>query len=455
MLRKKRPIYTVYLHNQTQEMKTIANFQLSIFVILSLIVYSGHISGQVTIGSGIEPVQGALLDLKEKQTNGTANATKGLMLPRVNLTNPTDIAVGDIAGVTATNKDAHIGLIVYNVREDACAGIPKGVFVWDGSQWQSLYSESGGDNGSLGARVMSVTDTRDGDQYLAGKFGDAGWWFLEGLRYIPTDGSVVLSSSSDINTTKSYFYPEGNPENVYGNPPPTWEPRQGLLYSWAAATNGQNPSTTSNQIQVAGTDPGSEEVESVFEIPSGSGNKNGKIQGLCPCGWHVPSDREWNQLEKEIYQHAEEYSHYTLAERQTFNTAIPWDNAWEIRPAGQYPKMRPEYPPSGDGQGKAMRSQDQVPNGNLPQGMSLSAADGGFSALLTGSCNWPDRGGAIQYGAKFQVWSSSHQSIDYQGNPINSVWFREIEPAGTSGGGVTRDAASPHWLFSVRCKKDN
>lgn len=416
-----------------------------------MIVYSGRIFGQVTIGSGIEPVQGALLDLKEVQKNdGSDNSTKGMMLPRVNLTDLGKLYPMFPAGYNAVENDSHIGLIVYNVREDVCAGIPKGVFVWDGSQWQALYE---GNSSSSDVKVMLVTDPRDGYQYWAGKFGDAGWWFLESLRHMPTDGSIALSTASDVNTTKSFFYPEGKPENIYGNPPSTWEPNHGLLYSWAAATNGQNPSTTSNQGQVAGDVPGPEEVESVFEVPSGSGNKNGKVQGLCPVGWHVPSDREWNQLEKEIYQHAEEYSHYTLTERQTFNTAIPWDNAWETRAAGQYPKMRPEYP--ADGQGKAMRSQDQLPTGNLPDGMSLSAADGGFSAFLTGSANLPDRGGqAVQWGAKFQVWSSSHQSTDYLGNPIDAVWFRETEPAGSSGGGVTRDAASPHWLFSVRCKRD-
>jgi len=40
---------------------------------------------QVTIGNTEKPVEGALLQLKniDRKTNGEANSTKGLMLPRV------------------------------------------------------------------------------------------------------------------------------------------------------------------------------------------------------------------------------------------------------------------------------------------------------------------------------------------------------------------------------------
>ena len=45
----------------------------------------------------------------------------------------------------------------------------------------------------------------------------------------------------------------------------------GALYTWAAATGGQ---------------PGG-------AIPSG-------VQGICPSGWHIPSDSEWKQMEAEL-----------------------------------------------------------------------------------------------------------------------------------------------------------
>jgi len=43
----------------------------------------------------------------------------------------------------------------------------------------------------------------------------------------------------------------------------------GLLYTWAAAMNG---------------------------LASSSSNPSA-VQGICPAGWHVPSDNEWKQLE--------------------------------------------------------------------------------------------------------------------------------------------------------------
>jgi uncharacterized protein (TIGR02145 family) len=108
---------------------------LAIALILSLTGYS-----QVTIGSGIEPVGGALLDLKEKTpsdpTTDNATATKGLMLPRVNLTDLSRLSGGPdgspaITGVTENPDDhsKHTGLTVYHI------GTCLGVYVWTGSEW--------------------------------------------------------------------------------------------------------------------------------------------------------------------------------------------------------------------------------------------------------------------------------------------------------------------------------
>ncbi|MBD8388169.1 FISUMP domain-containing protein [Dysgonomonas sp. BGC7] len=439
-------------------METTVNFQLTvIFVLLSLLVNPCRISGQVTIGSGIEPVQGALLDLKERQKDdGTDNSTKGMLLPRVELSDLNKLYPMFPAGYDITENDKHTGLTVYNIHEDACAGIPltKGVYVWNGSLWQALGA-TGSEGATPGAGVEIFTDTRDGknEEYLTGDFGSAGRWFLENLRYLPADGSIVLSSSSDTGAppdNKTYFYPEGAPGNIYPNYPSTWVPRQGLLYNWNAATAGKNEipayqSLDQRQDNTVPGIPGANEVETLYETIPGA--KNGKIQGLCPAGWHVPSDREWNQLEKELYEHAEKYSSYTLAEREAFNTSRPWQDIWETE--NPTTDTRPNwYPP--DGQGKAMRSPCPViTGGNSTNGLSQPVTRGGFNALLTGSCNWDSRGGAVQFNSHFQVWSSSRYNS-------SSAWFRETQAYGSStGGGVVRNVvSSSFWLFSVRCKKD-
>jgi uncharacterized protein (TIGR02145 family) len=46
----------------------------------------------------------------------------------------------------------------------------------------------------------------------------------------------------------------------------------GMLYTWAAAMNGEGSSN---------------------ELPSG-------IQGVCPSGWHMPSESEWKELEYQL-----------------------------------------------------------------------------------------------------------------------------------------------------------
>jgi uncharacterized protein (TIGR02145 family) len=73
------------------------------------------------------------------------------------------------------------------------------------------------------------------------------------------DGTGVTEISGDY-TTKYWFVFGDNPDN---------KNTYGLLYTWAAIMNG-----------ASGTDAN----------PSG-------VQGVCPAGWHVPSDEEWKQME--------------------------------------------------------------------------------------------------------------------------------------------------------------
>ena len=65
--------------NQKQRGWTVSGVLLLFGILLFM---PQHIQGQVTIGTSVSPHQDALLDLKEN-SNGTA--TKGLLLPRVEL----------------------------------------------------------------------------------------------------------------------------------------------------------------------------------------------------------------------------------------------------------------------------------------------------------------------------------------------------------------------------------
>lgn len=116
--------------------KKILVYILQLFVICFATM---PLPAQVTIGSGIEPRPGNLLDLKENN-NSAENATKGLGLPRVNLTTlqpatPTELAAS-IGSSGEWDLNQHIGLTIYNINESQC--IAKGLYVWNGDLWEKM-----------------------------------------------------------------------------------------------------------------------------------------------------------------------------------------------------------------------------------------------------------------------------------------------------------------------------
>lgn len=113
----------------------------------------------------------------------------------------------------------------------------------------------------------TFTDSRDGHTYKYKKIGEQ-TWMAEDLAYLPE-----VNPDSDTSSFDKRYYVYGfkdtdvkaakNTENYQ---------KFGVLYNWPATVNGVN---TNN---------------------SGSGN----VQGSCPAGWHVPSDKEWMILEKTL-----------------------------------------------------------------------------------------------------------------------------------------------------------
>lgn len=114
----------------------------------------------------------------------------------------------------------------------------------------------------------SITDM-DGNAYATIQIGEQ-VWMAENLKSETySDGTPIprvedegewLALGSDA---KAYCY--------YENSALAFE-TFGALYSWPAAMNGQ---------------------ESSQEVPSG-------VQGICPAGWHLPSDDEWKNLSMEL-----------------------------------------------------------------------------------------------------------------------------------------------------------
>ncbi|MDH6308557.1 hypothetical protein M2451_000868 [Dysgonomonas sp. PFB1-18] len=124
---------------QIKQCKTI----IGILTVIFLLCYGTGLHAQVTIGSGIKPNKGTLLDLKEwsPANPDTDNSTtsKGLGMPRVNLTALT--VISDITGAEGKEIE-HTGLMIYNVNRIDAADIFPGLYVWDGAIWRPLKTST-------------------------------------------------------------------------------------------------------------------------------------------------------------------------------------------------------------------------------------------------------------------------------------------------------------------------
>ena len=105
---------------------------------LLIVFFSLQVEGQVTIGSGVNPNSGSLLDLKENDAPG-ANSKRGLLFPRVELEDITklDPCVSS-SELEANDKNLHIGLLVYNVTDRPEDGLCPGIYVWEGNNWTRI-----------------------------------------------------------------------------------------------------------------------------------------------------------------------------------------------------------------------------------------------------------------------------------------------------------------------------
>lgn len=130
---------------------TLQKSQMKLTTLFIACFFCCTICAQVTVGSGIEPMKGALLDMKENQAKAdNTTATKGLELPRVALQKRNELypmfeadgseyKIGGVQYPKADEDNRHIGLVVYNLTPGVCntptEGLCPGVYVWDGALW--------------------------------------------------------------------------------------------------------------------------------------------------------------------------------------------------------------------------------------------------------------------------------------------------------------------------------
>lgn len=350
-------------------MKLRLVFLVSTYICAAFAIF---IHAQVTIGSAQPPSEGTLLDLKD------GSDSRGLLLPRVLLSDIEELypMFLDKNGVETEEyksdklnvKQLHEGLIVFNMAEENV--FCQNVYLWNGSAWTPLIRKN----------YQMVKDV-DGNYYPTRTFGKAGTWMLQNLRVTKYADGTSLSSGFVSNATQKYY------KSLQNN-----KPEYGLLYSWAAATNGK---TGSND-----------------ESYTGAHADHTPVQGICPAGWRLPRDKDWQLLLEEVAASPELY------------TTLSSLNISEV--------------------GLGLKSEIKVPDGTPTiEGKSFPICRGaGFNALLVGHVN---TGVFYNYGATTSLWTSSLSSSG------NGYYLRAYN---TSNNIYRGSGATNAFMNAVRCMKD-
>ena len=152
------------------------------------------------------------------------------------------------------------GLIPNNTTYYVRAYATNGVYTAYGNEFSfTTASVSSAQDGQPCSGTPTVTD-HEGNVYNTVQVGDQ-CWMRENLRTTHfADGSTIPAGGSNTSSNEPYYY------NYSSSGIPLSE--RGYLYNWPAAMHGAVSSSA---------------------IPSG-------VQGICPTGWHLPSDAEWTIL---------------------------------------------------------------------------------------------------------------------------------------------------------------
>ena len=138
---------------------------------------------------------------------------------------------------------------------------------------RTLANVSGGgddpDGDLTGTIVHNAVTDYDGNNYDAVWIGNQ-LWMAENLRTKHyANGAAIPAGGSNSSNTSPYYYDYSSSGIALSS--------RGYLYNWPAAMHGAASSSTN---------------------PSG-------VQGICPAGWHLPSDAEWTQLVNSVGNHSE------------------------------------------------------------------------------------------------------------------------------------------------------
>lgn len=254
-----------------------------------LLVFAiGQLEAQVTIGSAESPLEGTLLDLKEKNAidDGVTSA-KGLGLPRVELTAkkqlyPMFSATDELYNTEEKKKSqdlAHIGMIVYATEVFEMVNCP-GIYVWTGEEWQYLLTQEK-------KEVLTFADG-EGNVYTYKQYGNL-YWMTQNVRSLTLGGKGVNPLPKMQYGSKTYS-PIANELKVQGS-------TKNTNFVEIASKN-----DIANQMDISYISNGLPITETFDEYLNKFGLLYSYTQAIeaCPEGWRLPTLQEWKDLEKSI-----------------------------------------------------------------------------------------------------------------------------------------------------------
>lgn len=253
-------------------------------------------------------------------------------------------------------------------------------------------------------------------EFYSADFGVAGRWMITNFAATNYDTGVSLPSGFYLINSVVGSYPAGNTSQGYYTYPDNSlaaynaNPYMGYLYNFTGATAGSKIDVNTNQAY----NP---------SLPL--------VQGICPTGWHLPSDYEWTQLENEIIDNTTKYA-YT-------SKNIIDDGGQHVSPST----------PDGNYRGThaaAMTNACEVYQGNV-QGISKKLSEGGFGAYFAGEIV---NGAGKEYGETAAYWTSSTAPLR---TGLPQAYYR-VMSTGVGDAGISVFAGERTHYMTVRCKKN-